>query len=77
MRYVYLYKHNIDIFDKDTYNKEALFDKSNPGIKSCKEAEMEPKFNLWIENNGNVVMSLWRASFLQAIASNQFLKRSC
>jgi len=37
---------------------------------------MEPKFNLWIENNGNVVMSLWRANFLQAIAATNSLKEA-
>lgn len=37
---------------------------------------MEPKYNLWIENNGNVVMSLWRARFLQAIATTRSLKKT-
>ncbi len=35
---------------------------------------MEAKYNLWIENNGNVVMSLWRANFLRAISSSHSLK---
>jgi molybdate transport repressor ModE-like protein len=30
---------------------------------------MEARYNLWIESNGNVVMSLWRANFLRAIAA--------
>ena len=37
---------------------------------------MEPKFNLWIENNGGVVISLWRADLLQAIASSRSLKKA-
>ncbi len=37
---------------------------------------MEAKFNVWIENNGNVVMSLWRANFLKAIASSHSLKEA-
>jgi molybdate transport repressor ModE-like protein len=40
------------------------------------ETVMEAKFNLWIENNGNVVMSLWRANFLKAIAASHSLKGS-
>jgi molybdate transport system regulatory protein len=28
---------------------------------------MEPKFNLWIEQNGEVVLSAWRAKLLEAI----------
>ncbi len=35
---------------------------------------MEAKYNLWLENNGNVVMSLWRARFLEAIAATHSLK---
>jgi molybdate transport repressor ModE-like protein len=38
-----------------------------------KETGMEAKFNVWIENNGNVVMSLWRANFLRAVASSNSL----
>lgn len=30
---------------------------------------MKPKFNLWIENKGTVVLSEWRVRLLQAIAS--------
>jgi molybdate transport repressor ModE-like protein len=30
---------------------------------------MEPKFKMWIEDKGEVVISTWRAEFLQAIAS--------
>jgi molybdate transport repressor ModE-like protein len=37
---------------------------------------MEARFNLWIEKNGNVVMSLWRANFLKAIASSHSLKEA-
>jgi len=37
---------------------------------------MEAKFNLWIEKDGNVVMSLWRANFLKAIASSHSLKEA-
>jgi len=40
------------------------------------EAVMEPKFNLWIENNGEVVLSLWRADLLQAIATTSSLKEA-
>ncbi|MBI3362112.1 MAG: LysR family transcriptional regulator [Chloroflexi bacterium] len=28
---------------------------------------MEPKFNLWLEKDGQVVLSAWRVSLLQAI----------
>ncbi len=35
---------------------------------------MKARYNLWIENNGNVVMSLWRANFLRAIAASHSLK---
>ncbi|NJN43543.1 MAG: LysR family transcriptional regulator [Anaerolineae bacterium] len=28
---------------------------------------MNPKFNLWIEKNGQVVLSLWRVKLLEAI----------
>jgi molybdate transport system regulatory protein len=28
---------------------------------------MEPKFNLWIERDGNVVLSSWRVTLLEAI----------
>lgn len=28
---------------------------------------MEPKFNLWLEVDGEVVLSIWRARLLQAI----------
>jgi molybdate transport system regulatory protein len=38
------------------------------------EKPMEAKFNVWIENNGNVVMSLWRADFLEAIEASHSLK---
>ncbi len=37
---------------------------------------MEAKFNLWLEQDGNVVMSLWRANFLKAIASSHSLKEA-
>lgn len=37
---------------------------------------MEAKFNLWIEKDGNVVMSLWRANFLKMIASSHSLKEA-
>jgi len=37
---------------------------------------MEPKFNLWIENNGDVVLSIWRADLLQAIDSSGSLKKA-
>ena len=30
---------------------------------------MEPKFNLWIEKNGKVVLSQWRVELLEAIAA--------
>lgn len=29
---------------------------------------MKPKFNLWIELNGNVALSLWRVKLLTAVA---------
>ena len=29
---------------------------------------MKPKFNLWIEINGNVALSLWRVRLLAAVA---------
>jgi molybdate transport system regulatory protein len=29
---------------------------------------MQPRYNLWIEVNGEVVLSLWRAELLRAIA---------
>lgn len=29
---------------------------------------MEPKFNLWIEKNGKVVLSQWRVELLETIA---------
>ncbi len=35
---------------------------------------MEVKFNVWIEKDGMVVMSLWRANFLKAIAASHSLK---
>jgi molybdate transport repressor ModE-like protein len=35
---------------------------------------MEAKYNLWLEKDGNVVMSLWRANFLKAIAAERSLK---
>lgn len=37
---------------------------------------MEAKFNLWLEKDGSVVMSLWRANFLKAIASSHSLKEA-
>jgi len=37
---------------------------------------MEAKYNLWLEKDGNVVMSLWRANFLKAIASSHSLKEA-
>jgi len=40
------------------------------------EATMEPKFNLWIENNGEVVLSIWRVNFLHAIASSGSLQEA-
>ncbi len=30
---------------------------------------MEPKFNLWIEKNGRVVLSQWRVELLETIAA--------
>jgi molybdate transport repressor ModE-like protein len=30
---------------------------------------MKPKFNLWIEHKGNVVLSDWRVQLLEAVAS--------
>ena len=35
---------------------------------------MEAKYNLWIEQDGNVVISLWRANFLRAITATHSLK---
>ncbi len=37
---------------------------------------MEARYNLWLEQDGNVVMSLWRANFLRAIASSHSLKEA-
>lgn len=37
---------------------------------------MEAKFNVWLEKNGMVVMSLWRANFLKAIDSTRSLKEA-
>ncbi len=37
---------------------------------------MEAKFNVWLEKDGNVVMSLWRANFLKAIVSSRSLKEA-
>ncbi len=37
---------------------------------------MEAKYNLWIEKDGNVVMSLFRANFLKAIDSTHSLKKA-
>lgn len=37
---------------------------------------MEPRYNLWLEKDGSVVMSLWRANFLKAIASSHSLKKA-
>lgn len=31
---------------------------------------MQPRYNLWIEVNGEVVLSLWRADLLRAIAAS-------
>ncbi len=37
---------------------------------------MKAKFNVWIENDGNVVMSIWRANFLHAINTSHSLKKA-
>ncbi len=37
---------------------------------------MEARYNIWLEKDGNVVMSLWRANFLKAIASSHSLKKA-
>lgn len=37
---------------------------------------MEPKYNLWLEEKGNVVMSVWRANFLKAIGVTRSLKEA-
>jgi molybdate transport system regulatory protein len=29
---------------------------------------MQPKFNLWLEKNGRVTLSIWRVALLQAVA---------
>ena len=30
---------------------------------------MQPRYNLWLEVDGQVVLSLWRAALLRAVAS--------
>lgn len=37
---------------------------------------MEPKFNLWIEHNGVVVLSEWRARLLDAIDQTGSISRA-
>lgn len=35
---------------------------------------MDARYNVWLEKDGIVVMSLWRANFLKAIAATRSLK---
>ena len=37
---------------------------------------MEPRFNLWIEHNGTVVLSEWRVKLLEAIDQSGSISRA-